>query len=175
MVEITLIAAVAKNRVIGSDGEIPWSIPADLAHFKQKTTGHPVIMGRKTYESIVDRLGHPLPARMNIVLTSTITEQNDHENVFFTDSKHDALSFAESTIAGSEFDFVTADDETVFIIGGETVYKQYHPKADRLVLTEIDQEYDGDTYFPDWKSGGWVEASREDHDGFAFVEYERGN
>lgn len=173
MVEIALIAAVAQNRVIGANGDLPWHIPEDLAHFRETTTGHPLIMGRKTYESIVDRLGHPLPERMNIVLTSTIDDQIDDERVFFTDSKHDALYFAKTVLDTEPVDFIDPDSRTVYIIGGGTVYKQYYPKADRLILTEVDQEPDGDTYFPDWQSGGWVETDREDHDGFAFVEYER--
>ena len=162
---IALIAAVAANGVIGVDGEMPWHLPADLAHFKRKTMGNPVVMGRRTYESIAAHLGGPLPGRMNIVLSRS--DPDLHDGVVVVDSVETALAEARAVC--------TLDDEAdeIFVVGGATVYAQFLPLADRLVLTELDATYDGDTRFPDWDDEAWIERSREDHDAFSFVEYVR--
>ena len=159
---IALIAAVAANRVIGRDGEMPWHLPADLRHFKETTIGHPVIMGRLTYESIAADIGGPLPDRTNIVLSRSAPDLP--EEVVVVDSIQEALDAARQA---------TDDAETVYVIGGATVYEQFLPQADRLVLTEIQESYEGDTRFPDWDCEAWTERKRADHDGFSFVEYER--
>jgi len=158
--DVALIAAVADNDVIGSGGEIPWHLPADLERFKRTTTGHPVIMGRRTYESIVDRLDGPLPDRTNVVLSRGDPDLPD------------GVVHAASTKAALDAAAATGTD-TAYVIGGETVYEQFLPAADRLVLTEIDEAYEGDTYFPDFDSDAWVQTGREERDGFAFVTYER--
>jgi len=159
---IALIAAVAANGIIGRGGEMPWHLPADLTHFKETTMGHPVIMGRRTYDSIASQLGGPLPGRTNIVLSRSNPELP--EDVVVVDSIDAAVDAA-----------IEAADhtETVYVIGGATVYEQFLPRADRLVLTEIHDAYDGDTEFPVWDRSEWTERSREDHDGFSFVEYDR--
>lgn len=158
--EIVLIAAVAANGVIGDDGTMPWHYPTDLRRFKQLTMGHPVIMGRRTYESIAERLGGPLPGRTNIVL-----------------SRGDPAVDPTVIVAGSIDEALTAADQTgasaVFVIGGATVYEQLLDDADRLELTEIDRSVDGDTRFPDWDRSDWVEHRRMDHDELSFVTYVR--
>ncbi len=163
--ELVVIAAVAENGVIGVEGEMAWHIPEDLAHFKRATTGHPVIMGRVTYESIADDLGGPLPDRTNVVLSRSGVDAS--EDVIVIDDTDAALAAAEEQIGAD-----TAE-ERAFVIGGATVYEQFLPDADRLMLTEVHERYDGDTYFPDWDRELWVELERDERDGFAFVEYAR--
>ncbi|MFW6321137.1 MAG: dihydrofolate reductase [Halohasta sp.] len=160
--EIALIAAVADNGTIGRDGEMPWHLPADLRHFKETTTGHPVIMGRLTYESIAADIGGPLPDRTNIVLSRRSPDLP--EEVVVVGSIDEAVDAAQQA---------AVDTETVYVIGGATIYEQFLPRADRLVLTEIHDTYEGDTEFPAWDRSEWIERSREDHDGYSFVEYER--
>ena len=126
---ISMIAAYGKGRVIGKNGQMPWHLPNDLAFFKRVTSGHTVVMGRKTFESI----GRPLPNRRNIVLT---TSADFHASgVEVVHSKAEVLALGED----------------VFIIGGAQVYAQFLPEADRLYITEIDAEFDGgDAFFPTW-------------------------
>ena len=139
---ISLIAAMAKNRVIGKDNQMPWHLPADLAHFKQITLGKPVIMGRKTLESI----GKPLPGRHNIV----VSRDNNYarEGVDVVKSLEEAIK-----IAGSV--------EEIIIMGGGNIYEQMLPLAHRLYLTHIDLEINGDTQFPEYKHLGWQKISKE--------------
>jgi dihydrofolate reductase len=145
---IALIAAIADNGVIGHAGRIPWHIREDLQRFQRLTTGHPVIMGRKTFES----LGKPLPNRRNLILTRQ--PGPDH------------FPSLEAALAA-------CGDQTVFIIGGAEVYRTALPLADTLLLTEVHQEVPGDTKFPDYDRSQWEEITREEHPGFAFVEYRR--
>lgn len=159
---IALIAAVAENGIIGVDGEMPWHLPADLQHFKETTMGHPVIMGRLTYESIASDIGGPLPGRTNIVLSRGSPDVPDE--VVVVDSIEQAVETAQQ-VAGAT--------ETVYVIGGATIYEQFLPQADRLVLTEIESPYEGDTRFPEWDRREWHEVDRDERDGFAFVEYRR--
>ncbi|MDA8621604.1 type 3 dihydrofolate reductase [Psychrosphaera sp.] len=145
MTKISLIAAMAKNRIIGKDNDMPWHMPADLKHFKKVTLGKPVIMGRKTFESI----GRPLPGRQNIVVTRNTSW--GHEGVIVASNTDEALK-------------LVSDVEEVMIIGGGNIYNQFLPQADYLYLTFIDLEVDGDTQFPDWSNAGnWTETSRETH------------
>jgi len=159
---IALIAAVANNGTIGRDGEMPWHLPADLTHFKETTMGHPVIMGRRTYDSIASQLGGPLPGRTNIVLSRSEPELPDEVEV--------ANSIEAAVAAATAVDDKT---ETVYVIGGATVYEQFLPRADRLVLTELDASYEGDTAFPEFDTSEWQQVDRDQRDGFAFVEYHR--
>lgn len=158
--ELVILAAVAENDVIGRDGGMPWSIPADLRRFKERTMGHPVIMGRRTYESIVDRLGSPLPGRTNIVLSRGTPAVEG--SVVLVRSVDEAIDAARA-----------ADGDVAFVIGGATVYDQFLPRADRLELTEIHEPYPGDTTFPAWDRDRWLEVAREERDGFDFVTYVR--
>jgi dihydrofolate reductase len=132
---VSLIAAVAANRTIGKDGQLPWHLPADLRHFRRLTWGHPVIMGRRTFES----MGKPLPGRANIVVTRG---EFHHPGVQVARSVEEALQLA-------------ADDGEVFVAGGAEVYRAALPLADRLYLTEIDRDFAGDTFFPDFDKDGW--------------------
>jgi len=161
--EIVLIAAVAEtNRVIGKDMDLPWHLPEDLKHFKRLTTGHALLMGRKTFESIVHQFGGPLPDRRIVVLTSQgeLYEYPEVEAYASIDDAMDAL----------------ADEDLVFIGGGEAVYRQFLPRADRLELTLVEGDYEGDTYFPPYEHliGKIFERVDEGpREGFRFVTYER--
>ncbi|CZF83467.1 type 3 dihydrofolate reductase [Grimontia marina] len=141
--KISMIAAMAKERVIGKDNAMPWHLPADFIWFKQNTLGKPVIMGRKTYESI----GRPLPGRRNIVISRD--ENWSAEGVESTTSIDAAIALA-------------GDVEEAVIIGGGTIYEASMSMADKLCLTFIDAEIDGDTCFPDWGEG-WSETHRESY------------
>ena len=159
---VSLVAAVAHGGVIGRDNSIPWRIPEDVARFREVTMGHPVVMGRRTWDSIPDRF-RPLPGRRNIVVTRNAKWYGDGaERV---SSLEDALDLA-------------ADAAEVFVIGGAQIYAAALPLADQLLLTEIDADIAGDTLFPPIDGAVFEEVEREPHgsgDGppFAFVRYVR--
>ena len=132
---LSLIVAITKNRVIGKDNQMPWHLPADLAWFRQNTTGKPVIMGRKTFESI----GRPLPKRTNIVLSR---QPFEYDGVILKDSLESAVDFVR-------------DSEEIMLIGGGQLFNEYLSQADRLYLTEIQTELDGDTFFPSINWDEW--------------------
>jgi dihydrofolate reductase len=163
MPELVIVAAVAEeNRVIGQDRDLPWHIPEDLRHFKELTTGHPLLMGRRTFESVVHQFGGPLPDRRMVVLTTQgpIDEYPEIETYASIDAAMDALS----------------DADRIFIGGGETIYEQFLPKVDRLELTLVEGEYEGDTYFPPFEhlvGDVFEETAVDPRDGFRFVTYER--
>lgn len=172
---ITLIAAVASNGVIGVDGRIPWDIPEDLQHFRQKTIDHPVIMGRKTFDGIVKATGSPLENRMNIVLShdpdaveSRFDTADGVDALTDTTAVHGAAGPGEALVLA-----LTQESDDVYIAGGESIYELYLPVSDRLIITEIHQEYDGDTMFPERNTEMWTETKREEKDTHSFVEYER--
>ncbi|AHF99367.1 dihydrofolate reductase [Halostagnicola larsenii XH-48] len=164
--ELVAIVAVADNGIIGRDGDMPWHIPADLEHFKETTIDHPVIMGRVTYEGILEALGEPLPGRTTVVLTSQDLETP--ENAVTAAGIEGALEAAE-TAARDRHD----DADRIFVAGGATVYEQFLPVVDRLIVTEVHEEPAGDTSFPAWDREAWNERARDERDGFAFVEYGR--
>ena len=166
MSEIVIIAAVAKNRVIGKDNRLLWNIPEDMAHFKALTAGHTVVMGRKTWESLPPRF-RPLPGRRNIV----ISRQADYAapGAEVADSLENALKLA-STLGPAADSMVAA---TVFIIGGEQIYKQSMAVADRLEITEVDLEPEGDAWFPEIAAVDWGNTAKTERAGFAFVTYRR--
>ena len=154
MTRVTLIAALGRNRIIGRDGTMPWHLPEDLKHFKALTMGHPMVMGRKTFDSI----GRPLPGRRSIVIT------RDRE--WRVPGVEVAHSFDEALdLAGPA--------DRVFVIGGGEVYAVALPFADHLELTEVDAEPEGDTWFPEWDPAQWREVARDQRDGYAFVRLER--
>ena len=157
MTEVVIIAAVAKNRVIGKDNQLIWNIPEDMAHFKALTAGHTVVMGRKTWESLPPRF-RPLPGRRNIV----ISRQADYAapGAQLADSLENALKQAS-----------TAD--TVFIIGGEQIYAQAMVLADRLEITEVDLEPEGDAWFPEVSTVNWKKTSNLKSAGCTFVTYRK--
>lgn len=156
---VYLVAAVAANGVIGAGGRLPWHLPEDLKHFKSLTLGHPVIMGRRTWES----LGKPLPGRENIVVTRSPGYEAPGAHV--AASLDAALAFC-------------AGECVVFVIGGGELYAAALPLAHGLVLTEIHRDFEGDTRFPDVDRTAWRETQRKPHAGtgglrFDFVLYER--
>lgn len=163
MPEIVLIAAVAEeNRVIGKDGGLPWHLPEDMKRYKRLTTGNAVLMGRRTYESVVRRLGGPLPDRRNVVLTSR-GELPEHPEV-------EAHASVEEALAALE------DEDVVYVSGGESVYRRLLPEADRLELTLVEGVWEGDTFFPPWQhlvDGTFRVAAEEPRDGYRFLTLER--
>lgn len=156
--KIALIAAYAKNHVIGLNGNMPWHYPEDLKRFKRLTLGHTIVMGRKTYES----LGRPLPKRRNVVLTRSQDFAVEGAEVYQDINK----VFEDAKIRG---------EEKVFVIGGGEIFKQSFDIADELILTLIHEELEGDAYFPEWDKEGWQENYREDGEKFSFVDYIRAN
>jgi dihydrofolate reductase len=163
----SLIAAVSTNNVIGKDNDLIWYIPEDLKYFKRTTSGKPVVMGRKTFESIVDRIGKPLPGRHNIIITRQAGYDGKGAEV--------AADISAALKAGSE----TAEDE-YFILGGAQIYAETINLCDRLYITEIHQEYEGDSFFPVIDPSQWQEISREGHasespelPAYSFVIYQR--
>ncbi|MDT3707874.1 MAG: dihydrofolate reductase [Thiobacillus sp.] len=159
---VSVIAALARNGVIGIENRLPWRLPEDLAHFKALTLGHPILMGRKTFES----LGRPLPGRTNVVITRN------------PGYRPDGCLVAASIPAAIA---LCGGADEVFFIGGADLYAQAIPLADRLYLTEVDIEATGDAWFPDYDKRAFREVSRESHTGgkgevlrFDFVVYERG-
>ncbi len=156
---VYLVAAVAANRVIGVRGRLPWRLPEDLRHFKRLTLGHPVIMGRRTWESI----GRPLPQRANIVVT--------RQPGFEAPGARVASSFSAALV-------LCAGEKVAFVIGGGDLYREALPCADGLALTEIHRDYEGDAQFPEFDRSAWQETQREpqvaaDGTRFDFVLYER--
>ena len=151
---LSLIAAVAANGVIGSENELPWRLPEDLKRFKALTLGNPVIMGRRTFESI----GRPLPGRRNIVVT---------RNPDYRAEGCETPNTFEAAIAACNG---TTDE--VFVIGGAQIYAEALPLAQRLYLTEIRRAFEGDARFPDWDRTVWREVAREAHRTGDGLEYE---
>ncbi len=161
--KLALVAAVAENGVIGADGEMPWHYPADLRRFKETTLGHPVVMGRRTYESIEARLGGPLPGRTNVVL-SRQTELALPDGAIHARDIDGALERAEAALEG--------DRETVYVIGGATIYETLIDRADELLITEIPESPDGDTRFPEI-GDEWERSETEAEGELRFVTYRR--
>jgi dihydrofolate reductase len=164
--DLTIIVAVSDNNVIGIGNEIPWRVPEnmvpeDMAHFKDLTMGHPVIMGRKTYESIPQKF-RPLSGRKNIVLSKGF---QSGEGIYIARSIEEALNLAEN--------------QDTYIIGGETIYRQFLPHANRMELTKIHQNYQGDAFFPEIKLDEWELIKPEENlvskkgIPFSFMSYKR--
>jgi dihydrofolate reductase len=160
---LSIIAAMSANRVIGSNNDLPFRLPADLKRFKSLTMGHHLIMGRKTFESI----GQPLPGRSTVV----ITHQTGYApaGVLVAHSIEQALEIA-------------AEDDEVFVAGGGQIYQQLLPRADRLYLTSIHEEFEGDTHFPEFEKSDWKLISEDSHEPdeknpypYSFLIYERNN
>jgi dihydrofolate reductase len=158
---LSIICAMDENRLIGKNNELPWHLPADLAFFKQNTLGKPILMGRKTYESI----GRPLPGRQNIIITSN----GDYriEGCDICQSIDEALELA-------------ADQQEIMLIGGASLYQQTLDKAQQLYLTRIHSSFEGDAWFPEFNLDDWIEVWREDRFAdeknqydFSFIKYSR--
>lgn len=165
MTTLVLVAAVARNGVIGRDGVMPWHLPEDLAHFRRTTQGLPVLMGRRTWESLPERF-RPLPGRRNIVVT---------RQAGWAAPGAEVAASVEAALA------LVADAPRACVIGGGELYAALLPRVDELVLTEIDAAFDGDTRLPATLRDGFAEVAREAHRaaapndfGYAFVTYRRG-
>lgn len=157
--KVSIICALAaKNRAIGKNNALLWNIPADLKRFKELTTGHPIIMGQKTFESI----GRPLPGRENIVITNDKNFNADNCKIFY--SIPEAINYAKMI-----------DPEEIFIIGGGSIYAQTIDMADRLYLTLVEGDFDADTYFPDYSAFEMISATPDESNGFnvRYCIYER--
>ncbi len=162
---ISSIAASASNRVIGKSGGLPWNIPEDMEYFKAKTKGHIIIMGRKTFESFGGKL---LPNRLHVILT----HQKDFSfpGTYVFHEPRQALRFCSARVSGW--------NDEVFCIGGAEIYGLLLPYTNRIYLTEIDEAFEGDTYFPEFDKNEFREVSREKRPGppsFSYVIYEKGN
>ncbi|MBS3944202.1 MAG: dihydrofolate reductase [Melioribacter sp.] len=156
--EKIIIAAVSKNRVIGRNGIIPWHIKEELKHFKNTTTGFPVLMGRTTWES----LNKPLENRINIILTTNPDFSFSHPNVVICNSIFDALSWCEEN-----------NYSKVFIIGGEQVFEDTLKVADRMIISELKFDVEGDRFFPQIDLNEWELVSSSDKSEFVIKEYLR--
>ena len=161
---ISLIAALARNRAIGKDNALLWHLPEDMRHFRATTRGKPVIMGRKTWESLPDAF-RPLPGRRNIVVSRDPAYQA--AGATLAASLEDAMRQAEATGA-----------DEVFVIGGAQLYRRALPFANRLYLTEVDADADADAYFPEFAGADWLEVSRQakgaaDGPPYSFAVYQR--
>jgi dihydrofolate reductase len=160
--KISLIVAMASNRVIGLNNQMPWHLSADLKKFKSITLGNPIVMGRKTFESI----GRPLPGRSNIVISRN-PDYNQTGCVVVNDLDSALISACQLA-------------KEIFVIGGSALYEALLPRADRLYLTQIHHEFDGDTFFPEIDRDEWREVNREDIDNdpqvafrYSFLQLER--
>lgn len=160
-IAINIVVAMAENRVIGRDNQLPWRLPKDLAYFKQVTWGHPILMGRRTFESI----GRPLPGRRNMVLS----RQTDWtaENVEVVPSVDAAVT-------------LLAGVQQLMVIGGAEVYRQCLPLADKLYITQVHSEIEGDAFFPELDEQDWLQISLDEHYAddtnpfnYSFVVYQR--
>lgn len=149
---IRLIAARSRNGVIGRDGDMPWHLPEDLKYFKRTTMGHPMIMGRRTFDSM-----GALPGRRSIVITR----------------QPDWRAYGVEVASSLDHALALVGDDDVFVVGGAQIYAQALPFADEILLTEIDREVEGDTFFPELAADRWLESSRDQQSGFAWVTYER--
>ena len=165
---ISLIVAYSSNRVIGIDGQLPWHIPDDLKYFKAITIGKPIIMGRKTFDSI----GKPLPGRLNIIITKN-TDLIIEECVVVNNLE------AAITEAKNYLMMQDSEQEEIFIIGGAQIFKQSMQFVNKIYITEVHAEYAGDVFFGELSSNDWIEVSRDLHDSendkipFSFVIYKK--
>jgi len=168
---VSVVVAASANEVIGAEGTLPWHLPGDMRRFRELTTGHVVLMGRLTYQSVLDRLGHPLSGRTSVVVSRTLGETG-HPAVRVARSLPEALALAERLAA-------EAGDTEFFVIGGESVYREVLPLADRVYLTRVHGEVPGDRAMPDGWLAGFELAARDDESGargplrYSFLDYER--
>jgi dihydrofolate reductase len=157
--KLSIVVAMDKNRVIGKEGNIPWNYPKDLEHFKSLTTGHVMIMGRKTFDSF----DGPLPNRKHIVLSRSKSNYKD-KCVLHAYNIEESIKMARRV----------SDDE-VFVIGGEEIYRQFIDRVDKMIISHIDDSYDGDTYFPDWERQNWNHDVQRKYENFTVTSYHRIN
>ena len=161
MLEIIIIAAMAENRVIGKNNSLPWRIKEDMEHFRKLTAGCPCIMGRKTWESLPKK---PLPGRLNIVISRTMKEKE----YLTTEFHRGEVKVFPSLPAAIEH---CAEHKKIFICGGESIYREALTLANKIELTLVHSNYDGDTFFPEIDTNHWAIANTEDFDTFSFITY----
>ncbi len=156
--ELVSVAALAENRVIGKDSELPWpSIPADKQQYRERTADSPVILGRQTFESMLD----DLPGERQIVLSRTAREYGT-ESAIPAGSVEEAIEAAEAL-----------DAETTYVLGGGGIYELFQPHLDRMVLSRVHGEFEGDTYYPEWDEGDWELAEETEFEEFSLQEWVR--
>ena len=158
--EIIIIAAMSANRVIGKDNALPWSLKEDMAHFRELTRGWPCVMGRRTWESLPRR---PLPGRLNIVISGSMPDSG---------TERDAATIFPSLPAALEH---CAAYQKIFICGGASIYRQALPLANKIELTVIYEQYEGDTFFPEIDPALWAKTGSKDFDNFSFISYTKKN
>lgn len=163
---ISIVAAMSENRIIGKDNKIPWHIKEDLVHLKNLIKGHTVILGRKTYESLVwyyDKSGRPMPGKLYIIVTNNTNYQTGRENTLMVHSIDEALERAQG-------------ENEIFVIGGQRVFEQTIDKADKLYLTIVKGDFEGDAFFPDYSEFKTEVARQEGQENgfkYAFVDLVR--
>lgn len=164
-----IIVAIDNGNVIGINNELPWNLPLDLKRFQKHTKGFPCIMGRKTYESIIAKIGKPLSGRENVVISSTLIQPEVFDNVFIFKSLNEGITFAENL-----------NKETLFFIGGERIFDEALKIADEIMLTKVINSYRGDAFFPEINHSEWEAGENELHmkedghsDDFIFVDLKR--
>lgn len=157
--DLIAVAAVAENGVIGEDGELPWpSIPADRRQYRERVADHPVVLGRRTFDSMRD----DLPGSSQIVLSRTEREYDDVPTARHARDVDDAVAIAESLGA-----------DRAYVIGGAAIYALFQPHVDRMVLSRVEGAYEGDRRYPDWDESDWRLVEREPHDRFTLEVWER--
>ncbi len=154
---ISIIVGMTKNQVIGKNNQLPWHIPEDLKNFKRLTQNNVVVMGRKTYDSIPAKF-RPLPNRHNIVISRSMQPE---ESIDVCSSIQDAISKAKTY------------NKEIFVIGGSTIYKQFLEIADKMYISYINKNYEGDTYFPEFNQEEWETTNKEEFEHFTLTTLER--
>ena len=166
-IKVAAIVAMAQNRCIGINNDLPWHIPEDLKHFKKMTAGKPVIMGSKTFEAVQNQIGSPLPGRLNIILSRR--DYQAPEGCPVAHTLDDALALAKENAIEKGLD-------EIIIGGGVQIYNLAHAATDRLYLTKINKDYNGDAFLPESYLEGWKETERDDRDGdpsYSFITLEK--
>lgn len=164
MIRVKAIVGMASNRVIGIKNQLPWHIPADLARFKSLTTGHTVVMGRKTYESLPERV-RPLPDRFNVVISRNWSASDVPDGVLVVDEPE---AWVQAVKSGE----VPIQGDTLWVLGGEKIYKILLPLCDELHLTRVHQSYTGDAFFPEFEND-FRRLAVEGGDGYSFEHFVR--
>ncbi|MFC7196949.1 dihydrofolate reductase [Halosimplex aquaticum] len=154
--ELVSVAAVAENRVIGEGDEVPWDLPEDKKQYRERVASHPTIFGRRTYEMFAD------PPGSAFVVLSRTEREYDRENAYHAGGADEAVSIAESLGA-----------DTAYVLGGGAIYHLFQPHLDRMVLTRVPGEYEGDTFYPAWDENEWLLVETEEYENFTVETWER--
>ncbi|MCG1005650.1 dihydrofolate reductase [Halorubrum lacusprofundi] len=168
--QLVSVAALAENRAIGRDGEVPWPhIEADVRQYRERVAGSPVILGRRTFDSMLD----DLPGSRQIVVSRSV-DSVDVPTAVVADGVDSALERAEEIVAdGDDSDDDTDSDDAVYVLGGGAIYELFQPHLDRMVLSHVTGSYDGDTFYPAWDRDEWTVAAETAYDRFTLREWVR--